>query len=111
MATSDLEVKVNVAAEPPLLPYVDMIPTDFTVTPSPTHRGLVLTLQGAVPDVERFARNVNMNEVTQQVMDAIKSKRVRVRLMLVPDSLVESEFERLQDDGTVRDMLPQEGTW
>lgn len=89
---------------------LDGIPVDVRVERLENSRAFTMTLKLSVPDIERFSANPDSNLVFAAIRDAIGKHEHKLRLELVPDKLIQSEFERLQEDGSIRDLMPQEGT-
>lgn len=91
--------------------FLDAIPTTIEVQANVETRAYSIQLTLSVPEIERFARNPNMAAVVAAVEEAIKSRKHRLRFSIISDDQIESEFERLQGDGSIRDLMPGEGEW
>ena len=114
---------------PPPAASVDAVPLSFEVVfpqaetkDLKTNTGMVervvvrrdpprVNITVAIPDVERYQK-----EIGRAALDGLRQAFVapagkRLRLQVVTDEQRQSEFQRTQPDGTVRELEEGEGTW
>lgn len=74
--------------------------------------GQLVTLQVRFPLSARFHKTPGS---TRRILDKLlKQAQVKdnvLRISVVDDARIKNEFARLQDDGSLRELLPEEGSW
>jgi hypothetical protein len=92
--------------------YIDALPYAMEMSQDLMTDVTDITIKLKVPAVEaRNARSGSTISLLRDIDTAVKDRTHKLRLALFTDAQIQSEFSRLDRDGTVRELLENECTW
>jgi hypothetical protein len=93
--------------------YLDVMATNMTVEQMVNGDAMKLHLEAYVPAVESRNRNAgSTRHILSDIHAVMQARTHKLRLSVITDAEIQAELSRLDpEDGTVRELLPEEATW
>lgn len=111
MAQVVLDMASQIERDPPS-DYVEARVEKIEVQQNANFDGQTMSIKLLVPRTSRYTRNPGAQQraLSGFAMAAADQRNV-VRMSIVSDDKVKSDFARIESDGTMRDYSPNEATW
>lgn len=108
--------EVLVKALPPkeVMPavYVDALPAAMTFEEDLKTKSIRITMELNVPQVTALnARPGSTENILEEIKEGFSKMDRKIRISTVTDSEIQSELNRLNRDGTIREFAENEGSW